>query len=181
MGEVREAVAALAARKAEAAAVAGKADRDYVENALDRLRGDVRRAVTDAAAGVSDALGGSLAKVRGDLDGKASHADVARLQSAIAALYRSFEDSHVPDGLAGVKAFRCLSCNRHMDSMRPRPTGIAHTGLAGARRAAGGAIPPLVPPPGSAPGGARAARSSEDDGPGAAATGGASMPPLPRH
>ncbi|CAJ1031179.1 hypothetical protein, conserved [Leishmania lindenbergi] len=105
--------------KADATLVANKAERDYVENALERLMREVEQVLNATNAGLIDTLEKSLGILRDMIDGKATKQDVANLQGWMA-------ESNVgggagtPDGLTGFKGFRCLGCNRPMDNMRPR-------------------------------------------------------------
>ncbi|KAG5509459.1 hypothetical protein JKF63_06769 [Porcisia hertigi] len=107
--------------KADATLVANKAERDYVENALERLMREVEQVLNATNAGLIDTLEKSLGILRDMIDGKATKQDVAKLQGWMAeSNLGGGGGAGAPDGLTGFKGFRCLGCNRPMDSMRPR-------------------------------------------------------------
>ncbi|KAK7201637.1 hypothetical protein NESM_000228400 [Novymonas esmeraldas] len=107
--------------KADATLVANKAERDYVENALERLMREVEQVLNATNAGLIDTLEKSLGILRDMIDGRASKQDVANLQGWMAeANVGGGGGAGAPDGLTGFKGFRCLGCNRPMDNMRPR-------------------------------------------------------------
>eukprot|EP01012_Entosiphon_sulcatum_P056547 TRINITY_DN80240_c0_g1_i1.p1 TRINITY_DN80240_c0_g1~~TRINITY_DN80240_c0_g1_i1.p1 ORF type:complete len:953 (-),score=172.76 TRINITY_DN80240_c0_g1_i1:91-2949(-) len=112
---------ALQLNKADAGVVAGKAERDYVENALEKLRREVEQVMNNTNSGLIDTLDKSLNILRDMIDGKANSADMMKLQEMLLSETRKDE---TPEGLAGYKQYRCLSCNRKMDGMRPRPMGM---------------------------------------------------------
>ncbi|KAG5483372.1 hypothetical protein LSCM1_04920 [Leishmania martiniquensis] len=105
--------------KADATLVANKAERDYVENALERLMREVEQVLNASNAGLIDTLEKSLGILRDMIDGKATKQDVANLQGWMSES-NAGGGAAAPDGLTGFKGFRCLGCNRPMDSMRPR-------------------------------------------------------------
>jgi archaellum component FlaC len=107
--------------KADASIVAGKAERDYVENALEKLRREVEQVMNNTNSGLIDTLDKSLNILRDMIDGKANHAELLKLRDA---LLSERKQDDTPEGLAGYKHYRCLSCNRKMDGMRPRPMGM---------------------------------------------------------
>ncbi|GET87152.1 hypothetical protein, conserved [Leishmania tarentolae] len=106
--------------KADATLVANKAERDYVENALERLMREVEQVLNATNAGLIDTLERSLGILRDMIDGKATKQDVANLQGWMAEANAGGGSACAPDGLTGFKGFRCLGCNRPMDNMRPR-------------------------------------------------------------
>lgn len=116
---LRELIDQLDRRKADATLVANKAERDYVENALERLMREVEQVLNATNAGLIDTLDKSLNILRDMIDGKASKSDISRLQQAIV---EEGGGGAAADGLTGFKGYRCLGCNRAMDSMRPRNT-----------------------------------------------------------
>ena len=100
--------------------VANKAERDFVENSMEKLMREVEQVLNATNAGLIDTLDKSLNILRDMIDGKATKQDVTRLQSMIN------EDNGagtVPEGLTGFKGYRCLGCNRTMEGMRQRPMG----------------------------------------------------------
>ncbi|KAG5483799.1 hypothetical protein LSCM4_04954 [Leishmania orientalis] len=105
--------------KADATLVANKAERDYVENALERLMREVEQVLNASNAGLIDTLEKSLGILRDMIDGKATKQDVANLQGWMSES-NAGGGAGAPDGLTGFKGFRCLGCNRPMDTMRPR-------------------------------------------------------------
>eukprot|EP01006_Ploeotia_vitrea_P022455 TRINITY_DN54867_c0_g1_i1.p1 TRINITY_DN54867_c0_g1~~TRINITY_DN54867_c0_g1_i1.p1 ORF type:complete len:1036 (-),score=121.37 TRINITY_DN54867_c0_g1_i1:41-3148(-) len=116
-----EGIENLNLNKADATAVASKAERDYVENALEKLRREVEQVMNNTNNGLIDTLDKSLNILRDMIDGKANVADMLKLREAV--LHDKKEDE-TPEGLAGYKQFRCLSCNRKMEGMRARPQGM---------------------------------------------------------
>lgn len=120
--EIRATVDHIHHSKADAAIVANKAERDYVENAMEKLMHEVETVLNATNAGLIDTLDKSLNILRDMIDGKATKQDVNKLQGMVQ--QNSVGDaSGVPDGLAGYKTYRCLGCNRTMETMRPRPMG----------------------------------------------------------
>lgn len=125
--ELREMIDRLDHCKADATLVANKAERDYVENALERLMREVEQVLNATNAGLIDTLEKSLNILRDMIDGKATKQDVANLQNWMAdANVTGGGSGGAADGLTGFKGYRCLGCNRAMDSMRPRtlPTSM---------------------------------------------------------
>lgn len=116
--ELREMLEQLDHRKADATLVANKAERDYVENALERLMREVEQVLNATNAGLIDTLDKSLNILRDMMEGKATKQDVLNLQHRM-----SEEESGrgSADALTGFKGYRCLGCNRTVDNMRPRP------------------------------------------------------------
>lgn len=106
--------------KADAKLVANKAERDYVENALERLMREVEQVLNATNAGLIDTLDKSLNVLRDLLDGKATKNEMDHLR-------RLMSEDHVgsgaPDALLGFRGFRCLGCNRAVETMRPRNMG----------------------------------------------------------
>ncbi|KPI83926.1 hypothetical protein ABL78_7026 [Leptomonas seymouri] len=121
MEYLKERIERLDHCKADATLVANKAERDYVENALERLMREVEQVLNATNAGLIDTLEKSLNILRDMIDGKATKQDVANLEGWMAEANGAGAGAGVADGLTGFKAFRCLGCNRPMDSMRPRP------------------------------------------------------------
>ena len=126
--DIRATVDHVHHNKADAASVANKAERDYVENAMEKLMHEVEHVLNATNAGLIDTLDKSLNILRDMIDGKATKGDVQKLQGLMAAGRDGAEgraggSGNVPDGLTGVTSYRCLGCNRTMDSMRPRPMG----------------------------------------------------------
>ena len=117
--EIRATIDHIHHTKADASLVANKAERDYVENALEKLMREVEQVMNSTNAGLIDTLDKSLGILRDMIDGKASKADVARMRGAAGAE----EPGSVPEGLMGYKSYRCLGCNRTVDAMRTRPMG----------------------------------------------------------
>lgn len=115
---LRELVEQLDHRKADATLVANKAERDYVENALERLMREVEQVLNATNAGLIDTLDKSLNLLRDMIDGRASKQDIARLQQVMA---EQSGGASAADALTGFKGYRCLGCNRPVDSLRPRP------------------------------------------------------------
>lgn len=117
VSDLRELIEQLDHRKADATLVANKAERDYVENALERLMREVEQVLNATNAGLIDTLDKSLNILRDMIDGKATKQDIARLQQLMA----EEGGAHtVADGLTGFKGYRCLGCNRPVDGLRPR-------------------------------------------------------------
>lgn len=69
-------------------------------------------------AGLIDTLDKSLNILRDMLDGKANKKDIAALQQM---MNEEAATQNAADALTGFKGFRCLGCNRPVDSLRPRP------------------------------------------------------------
>lgn len=115
---MRELIDQLDRRKADGALVANKAERDYVENALERLMREVEQVLNATNAGLIDTLDKALNILRDMLDGKASKGDINRLRQQMA----TEGGGAAADGLTGFKGYRCLGCNRAMDTLRPRST-----------------------------------------------------------
>eukprot|EP00744_Colponema_vietnamica_P005926 GILI01008637.1.p1 GENE.GILI01008637.1~~GILI01008637.1.p1 ORF type:complete len:695 (+),score=230.16 GILI01008637.1:67-2151(+) len=120
--EIRATVDHIHHCKADASIVANKAERDYVENAMEKLMHEVETVLNATNAGLIDTLDKSLNILRDMIDGKATKQDVNKLQGLVNA-NSAGDATGVPDGLAGYKTYRCLGCNRTMDTMRPRPMG----------------------------------------------------------
>ncbi|CAD2219375.1 hypothetical protein, conserved [Angomonas deanei] len=114
---LREMIQQLDYRKADATLVANKAERDYVENALERLMREVEQVLNATNAGLIDTLDKSLNILRDMIDGKATKQDIQRLQLLAS---RDGASGASPDGLTGFKGYRCLGCNRPMENLRPR-------------------------------------------------------------
>lgn len=124
--DIRATVDHVHHNKADAASVANKAERDYVENAMEKLMHEVEHVLNATNAGLIDTLDKSLNILRDMIDGKATKGDIQKLQSLMAAGQNGADGrggGNVPDGLTGVTSYRCLGCNRTMDAMRPRPMG----------------------------------------------------------
>jgi chromosome segregation ATPase len=117
--EIRTTIDHIHHTKADAQLVANKAERDYVENALEKLMREVEQVMNSTNAGLIDTLDKSLGILRDMIDGKASKADMAKLR-------RAGDDggATVPEGLTGFKSYRCLGCNRTVEAMRTRPMGV---------------------------------------------------------
>ncbi|PBJ76831.1 hypothetical protein TcG_04517 [Trypanosoma cruzi] len=117
---LREYIEQIDHRKADAKLVANKAERDYVENALERLMREVEQVLNATNAGLIDTLDKSLNVLRDMLEGKATKHDMDNLR-------RLVSEDHIaggaPDALAGFRGFRCLGCNRPVETMRPRVMG----------------------------------------------------------
>ncbi|KAF8279213.1 hypothetical protein TcYC6_0018350 [Trypanosoma cruzi] len=117
---LREYIEQIDHRKADAMLVANKAERDYVENALERLMREVEHVLNATNAGLIDTLDKSLNVLRDMLEGKATKHDMDNLR-------RLVSEDHIaggaPDALAGFRGFRCLGCNRPVETMRPRVMG----------------------------------------------------------
>jgi chromosome segregation ATPase len=116
--EIKATIEHIHHTKADSTLVANKAERDYVENALEKLMREVEQVMNSTNAGLIDTLDKSLGILRDMIDGKASKAEVARVRAAAVE-----EPGSVPEGLAGYKSYRCLGCNRTVDAMRSRPMG----------------------------------------------------------
>ena len=124
--EIRATIEHIHHTKADAALVANKAERDYVENALEKLMREVEQVLNSTNAGLIDTLDKSLGILRDMIDGKASKGDVAKLKQSVAAggdVDGGGGVGSVPDGLMGYRSYRCLGCNRTVEAMRPRPMG----------------------------------------------------------
>lgn len=123
VSNVLELVRQLDHRKADATLVANKAERDYVENALERLMREVEQVLNATNGGLIDTLDKSLNILRDMIDAKASKQDIARLQQL---MEEEGGNKAAADGLMGFKGYRCLGCNRPVDSLRSRtmPTSI---------------------------------------------------------
>jgi predicted nucleic acid-binding Zn-ribbon protein len=117
--EIRATIEHIHHSKADASLVANKAERDYVENSMEKLMREVEQVLNATNAGLIDTLDKSLNILRDMIDGKATKADVNRLQSMIG----EEQLSSVPEGLMGFKGYRCLGCNRTLEGMRQRPMG----------------------------------------------------------
>ncbi|KAG8346952.1 hypothetical protein ERJ75_001005900 [Trypanosoma vivax] len=120
LGALRDYVEQIDHRKADAKLVANKAERDYVENALERLMREVEQVLNATNAGLIETLDKSLNVLRDMLDGKATKGDVANIQRM---LNEEHTGTGAPDALLGFRGFRCLGCNRSVDKMRLRPMG----------------------------------------------------------
>ncbi|RNF22361.1 uncharacterized protein Tco025E_03251 [Trypanosoma conorhini] len=117
---LRDYVEQIDHRKADAMLVANKAERDYVENALERLMREVEQVLNATNAGLIDTLDKSLNVLRDLLDGKATKHDMDHLRRLVS---EEQIGGGVPDALAGFRGFRCLGCNRPVETMRPRVMG----------------------------------------------------------
>lgn len=106
--------------KADAQLVANKAERDYVENALERLMREVEQVLNTTNASLIDTLDKSLNILRDMLDGKAGKEDLVNMQRILS---EEHDGGGVADVLMGFRGFRCLGCNRPVDKMRPRSLG----------------------------------------------------------
>ncbi|CCW64274.1 unnamed protein product [Phytomonas sp. EM1] len=118
---LRELVDRLDRCKADSTLVANKAERDYVENALERLMREVEQVLNATNAGLIDTLDRSLGILRDMIDSKASKQDVTRLQESVGD--GSVVGKGAADVLTGFKGYRCLGCNRVVESLRPRTLG----------------------------------------------------------
>jgi hypothetical protein len=124
--DIRATVDHLIHGKADAAQVANKAERDYVEGALEKLMQEVERVINITNASLIDTLDKSLGLLRDMIDGKATKADLAKarlLGAQGSAGANGVDTQQVPDGLIGFKSYRCLGCNRTVEAMRVRPMG----------------------------------------------------------
>nr|CCC91485.1 conserved hypothetical protein [Trypanosoma congolense IL3000] len=120
LGTLREYVEHIDRCKADAQLVANKAERDYVENALERLMREVEQVLNTTNASLIDTLDKSLNILRDMLDGKAGKEDLATMQRIVS---EGHDGGGAPDALLGFRGFRCLGCNRPVDKMRPRSLG----------------------------------------------------------
>jgi hypothetical protein len=122
--EIRATVEHIHHSKADASLVANKAERDYVENAMEKLMREVEQVLNSTNSGLIDTIDKSLNILRDMIDGKATKEDVAALKKGIHETGEgNGENGNVPDGLMGYKGYRCLGCNRTMEGMRSRPIG----------------------------------------------------------
>jgi hypothetical protein len=123
--EIRATIEHIHHTKADTALVANKAERDFVENSMEKLMREVEQVLNATNAGLIDTLDKSLNILRDMIDGKATKQDVVKLQTMINEdqLGGGGGNGNVPEGLTGFKSYRCLGCNRTMDGMRQRPMG----------------------------------------------------------
>jgi uncharacterized phage infection (PIP) family protein YhgE len=121
--EIRATIEHIHHTKADTALVANKAERDFVENSMEKLMREVEQVLNATNAGLIDTLDKSLNILRDMIDGKATKQDVVKLQSLIGDDQTTGGAGSVPEGLMGFKGYRCLGCNRTMDGMRQRPMG----------------------------------------------------------
>jgi DNA repair exonuclease SbcCD ATPase subunit len=117
--EIRAVIEHIHHSKADASLVANKAEREYVENSMEKLMREVEQVLNATNAGLIDTLDKSLNILRDMIDGKATKADVTKLQS----MMNEDQVGTVPEGLTGFKGYRCLGCNRSLEGMRQRPMG----------------------------------------------------------
>lgn len=148
IGGVEQALAALRREKADVGTVASMAPRTYVDGELDKLRDALDDALHGLRDDVATSLERALQKLKELVDSKASSSE---LRKALASLTERVEEETSPDGLIGVRGFRCLGCNRKMDSLRPRPAGMNPTpasatplGVRQRMMLNGGALPPAT-------------------------------------
>mmetsp|Transcript_34 Transcript_34/g.135 ORF Transcript_34/g.135 Transcript_34/m.135 type:complete len:861 (-) Transcript_34:70-2652(-) len=109
--------------KADANIVARKAEREYVDNVLDKLKRDLESFVNNLNAHTSDLFAKDLEYLRGLIDQKSSKGDVKKMKD-ILRRWSTQDVKKTDGGLAGHKQFRCLSCNREMESMRTHPASM---------------------------------------------------------
>jgi hypothetical protein len=122
--EIRATIEHIHHTKADTALVANKAERDFVENSMEKLMREVEQVLNATNAGLIDTLDKSLNILRDMIDGKATKQDVVKLQTMINEdQLGGGGNGNVPEGLTGFKSYRCLGCNRTMDGMRQRPMG----------------------------------------------------------
>eukprot|EP00759_Apiculatamorpha_spiralis_P037985 PhF_6_TR37526/c0_g1_i1/m.55504 len=123
--EIRTTIEHIFLQKADAASLATKAEIEYVENALGRLRHDVEDVINATNGSIIDTLDKSLTALRDLIGTKASASDVGKLKDWMMGHggggAGGASNGTVPQGLIG---FRCLSCNQNVESMRPRPMGM---------------------------------------------------------
>ena len=118
--EIRATIEHIHHSKADSALVATKAEREYVDNALEKLMREVEQVLNASNAGLIDTLDKSLNILRDMIDGKATkqgRCQAAKTQS------RKSTRIMLRRGFLGYHGYRCLGCNRVMDTMRPRPMG----------------------------------------------------------
>lgn len=107
--------------KADASIVARKADRDYVDNALDRIRKEMEKLLDRSQVDGTDEMARDIEYLKNLLHGKASRQDLSEMRNIIDDVKKSTSGT-TAEGLVGHKGFRCLSCNREMPGMRERPS-----------------------------------------------------------
>lgn len=137
--EIRATIEHIHHTKADTSLVANKAERDFVENSMEKLMREVEQVLNATNAGLIDTLDKSLNILRDMIDGKATKQDVIKLQSMIG----EEQAGSVPEGLTGFKGYRCLGCNRTMEGMRQRPMGANFATFM--NRLPNGAKPPGTP------------------------------------
>lgn len=123
LSDFKEALDRLDQVKADANIVARKAEREYVDNLMDKLKKDMENFVNDLNARTSDLFAKDLEFLRDLMDQKSSKGDVKKMKDIIRRMMTQ-EEKSTDGGLAGHKQFRCLSCNRVMDTMKSRPTSM---------------------------------------------------------
>ena len=126
LSDFKETLDRLDQVKADANIVARKAEREYVDNVLDRLKRDLEGFVNNLNAHTSDLFAKDLEYLRGLIDQKSSANDLKKLKDLLRRLTAP-EIKKSDGGLAGHKQFRCLSCNRDLESMKSHPTGMNFT------------------------------------------------------
>lgn len=123
--DLREALDRLDQVKADANIVARKAEREYVDNLMDRLKKDFETFVNNLNTHTSDLFAKDLEYLKGLLDQKADKRDMKKIKEFLQQFNQ--DAAKVDGGLAGHKQFRCLSCNRTMESMKSRPSSLNFT------------------------------------------------------
>lgn len=137
LNEKGEMVDRLSQTKADANVVARKAERVYVDAALNKMRKELEQLLNSTNANTSELVAQDLDYLRNLLDLKADKTELKKLRDAIVkTLHNSAGDDgsggggngKTGEGLAGHKAFKCLSCNRMMSNgMRVRPQAMNFT------------------------------------------------------
>eukprot|EP00817_Percolomonadidae_sp_ATCC50343_P000267 CAMPEP_0117425100 /NCGR_PEP_ID=MMETSP0758-20121206/5411_1 /TAXON_ID=63605 /ORGANISM="Percolomonas cosmopolitus, Strain AE-1 (ATCC 50343)" /LENGTH=925 /DNA_ID=CAMNT_0005209325 /DNA_START=235 /DNA_END=3009 /DNA_ORIENTATION=+ len=108
--------------KADASIVARKAEREYVDNALEKLKAELENAVGQTNAHTSNLIAKDLEFLKGLLDNKASKSDVRKLRDLMKRMTST--ERKTDGGLVGYRQLRCLSCNANMDNMRTKPQAM---------------------------------------------------------
>lgn len=105
--------------KADASIVARKAEREYVDSALEKLKSELEGVVGQTNAHTSNLIAKDLEFLKGLLDHKASKAEVRKLRDLMKRLGST--ERKTDGGLVGYRKLRCLSCNASMENMRTKP------------------------------------------------------------
>jgi len=124
LGAVHAALRSILDAKADGSLLATKAEREYVEHSLDRLRRDMESAIKDTNASLIDTLDRSLGLLRDMVACKADQAELLDLRGTVSREPARGGEA-AAEGLAAYKSYRCLSCNRNLETVRPRPNGMS--------------------------------------------------------
>ncbi|KAL0482077.1 developmentally-regulated protein [Acrasis kona] len=109
--------------KADANIVARKAEREYVDNVLEKLKRDLSEFINITNANTADLFAKDLEYLKGLIDEKGDRGEFKAIKDMMTRSGNQ-EGKDGAEGLAGKTNYRCLSCNRTMNGMRQLPQSM---------------------------------------------------------